>query len=182
VKDTQNPRMLLRGLVLLVLAVAPAFSGAQTAVVPPAQAGAGPARIPATEQLDEIEIVGKRLYQIRKRAIEIEDRIYALYNDLNKNDEFDIHCRVEAPTGSRMKQRKCVVALYNNARVEEVQGWLRGDYRPEADMVALQRYPEYRKVSLAVINSNPQLRRLIRERLALEKKYQVAYKERFGGT
>jgi hypothetical protein len=170
---------MLRSLVLLVLAVTPAFAGAQSAAAPPALAGADPV---TTEQLDEIEVVGKRLYQIRKRAIEIEDRIYALYSDLNKNDEFDIHCRLEEPTGSHMKQRKCTVALYRNARVEEVQAWLRGDYRPEADMVALQRYPEYRKVSLAVINSNPQLRKLVRERMALEKKYQVAYKERFGGT
>jgi hypothetical protein len=168
--------------VVLVLAVAPAVAGAQSAVQPRAAGGPGLANVSTVEQLDELEVVGKRLYQIRKRAIELEDQIFMLYNDLNKDDEFDVHCRLDVPTGTHLKQRTCQVALYEKARTEEVQGWLRGDYSPSAELVALQRYPEYRKASLAVINSNPQLRQLVRARMALEKKYQVAYRERFGGT
>ena len=126
-------RALSQGVAFLVLVVAPALAGAQ-AIEP---AVGLTSIISKTEQLDELQIVGKKIYRIRMDAVDVEDKFFALYNDLNRNDEFDIHCRIEAPTGTLLKVRIC---------------------------------------RLALINSSPQLRELIREREALEKKFREARK------
>jgi hypothetical protein len=47
--------------------------------------------------------------------------------------------------------------------------------------VALERRAEYQQKALAVINAHPELRRMIREREALEKKYDTTRKARFKG-
>jgi argininosuccinate synthase len=48
-------------------------------------------------------------------------------------------------------------------------------------MVALERAPIYEATALAVINAHPELRKLIREREELEKKYVETRKKRFKG-
>ena len=161
-----------QGFALLVLIVAPALAGAQTA----GNAGGLTTVVSKVEQLDELQVVGKKLYRIRMGAVDVEDRFYALYNDLNQNDEFDIHCRIEAPTGTLLKYRICRLALYEKALEEEARGFFTGDTPPPAQLVALARLTDYKQNALALINSNPQLRELIRQREELEKKYRVARK------
>lgn len=145
-----------------------------------APAASAPAAAETTE-LPEVQVVGKRLYQMRQDIIKTEDKFFALYNELNKDDDYDVHCIMEAPTGTRLKQRICRVKYYEKAQAEEAQAMLHGEYAPPADMIALERGPEYEKKALAVINAHPELRRLIRERDALEKKYNATRKERFKG-
>jgi hypothetical protein len=137
----------------------------------------------ATETTDipEVQVVGKRLYQMRQDIIKAEDKFFAKFNELNKDDDFDVHCAMTAETGTRLKKRVCKLQFYENAQAEEAQAMLRGDYAPPADLVALERSDEYKQKALAVINANPELRRLIREREALEKKYAATRKERFKG-
>jgi hypothetical protein len=135
----------------------------------------------ATQEIEEVEVVGKRLYQMRQEIIEAEERFFALYNELNKNDDFDVHCRRYVPTGTHLAQRVCRVEFVVKAQAEEARAFLTGDYAPPTDLVALERADEYRKHALALINGNPQLRRLVREREALEKKYNATRKARFKG-
>ena len=161
------------GFALVLLIVAPSLAAAQTA-----SAVAGITNfVSRTEQLDELQVVGKKLYRIRMGAVDVEDRFFALYNDLNQNDDFDIHCRVEAPTGTLLKVRICRLALYEKALEEEARAYLSGvDSPPPAQMVALARIDDYRQNALAIINSSTQLRQLIRERETLEEKYWAARK------
>ena len=168
------------GFTLVLLSVAPVLAGAQMAEQP------ADGRINVisltkvvskSELLDELQVVGKKLYRIRMGAIDVEDRFYALYNDLNRDDDFDIHCKVEAPTGTLLKVRICRLALYEKALEEEARAYLSGvDAPPPAQLVALSRLNEYRDNALSLINANPQLRDLIREREAFEKKYWAARK------
>jgi hypothetical protein len=173
-------RTLSRGLALLAAVFVPALTSAQGAQ-PPSASATGVVSltkiVSKTEQLDELQIVGRKLYRIRMGAVDVEDRFYALYNDLNQNDEFDIHCKVEAPTGTLLKVRICRLALYEKALEEEARAYLTGmDSPPPAQLVALSRLADYRENALTLINSHPQLRELISQREALEKKYWVARK------
>jgi hypothetical protein len=60
-----------------------------------------------------------RAVEIRKKSVEVEDRFFAEYNDLNKQDDFDIHGINEARAGTRFNRRYCTVAYEDNARQEE---------------------------------------------------------------
>jgi hypothetical protein len=158
----------------ILLACGPAFA---------VQAVAQPAGTTAPErvELDEVTVMGKKLYQMRKEIVEAEDRFYAAFNELNTNDDYDVHCATEARTGTRIRNRVCKPVFYANAQENEARAMLTGDYAPPADLVALERSDDYRKGVLAVINKNPKLRRLVRERDELEQHYLKERQARFKG-
>jgi hypothetical protein len=132
-------------------------------------------------ELDEVKVLGLKLYQMRERMIAAEERFYARYNELNRNNDFDVECKSEAPLGTRLRRRSCKPVYYANAQAEEAQAILRGDLPVDAQTVLLERMEEYRKQALAVINSDPKLRQLVREREKLEELYIKARNERMKG-
>lgn len=72
------------------------------------------------EELDRVDVYGTRtdLSRMRQAVIDAEDRFYEKYNDINSNDEFDVRCRVEARTGTRLTTRTCR-PLYQEDAVQE---------------------------------------------------------------
>jgi hypothetical protein len=156
----------LCGAACLWLAVAPALASQPTGQV---------------EELDEITIEGKKLYQLRMAVTETEDRFYKLFNELNTNDDYDVQCANQAPTGSRITRRVCKPVFYANAEAEYAQALVGGYYAPPATMVALERTDEYQKAMREMVERNPKLRRLLIERDRLERNYIKARKERFKG-
>src|SRR5690606_9264367 len=60
------------------------------------------------QQMEEITVIGQR--SIRELGLEVQlarERVYDLFNALNGNDEFDIHCSTVPRTGTRITQRVC---------------------------------------------------------------------------
>lgn len=144
-----------------------------------AMASAPDAGTQPTEQLDEFVVRANHLWQIRRAIVETEDRFYARYNQLNRDDDFDVHCARSAPLGTRIASRRCEVAFYENAQQQAVIYQLGGPYAPDPELVRLERLPDYRRNALQVINSDPQLRKLARRREDLEKLYFRRQKEIF---
>ena len=66
------------------------------AVIPAAAAGA-----------EEVVVEGRSAVFTRRRLERAEHRFLAVYNDINPIEEFDIHCRLHAQTGTRIPQRVC---------------------------------------------------------------------------
>jgi hypothetical protein len=159
---------------IAVLSVLPAFS------IQPSRAAVASV-VNTTSDLPEVLVESKRLSQMRRDISRTEDRFYALFNKLNTDDEFDVHCSMSTETGTHLQKRVCLVQFYETAREEWVQLGLGGGYAPHPDLVALERGPEYRRKALEVINAHPELRRLVKERDALEKKYLRTRKERLKG-
>lgn len=103
-------------------------------LIPAAAAGAGdPAPAvpgtdeapPAGERIEEIEIVGQRsLIQLRSELRAIEGKAFKLFNELNSDDEFDVHCSRETPTGSRISYWQCVPRYLVNAQAQNAQDFL----------------------------------------------------------
>lgn len=60
------------------------------------------------ETIEEIVVYGnKSLVRLRLELYKAEDAVFDLFNSLNSDDEFDIHCYKEAPIGSHIKKRVC---------------------------------------------------------------------------
>jgi len=135
-----------------------------------------------TSELPEIQVTGNRLYQLRRDIIRSEDRFFAAFNKLNTDHDFDIHCSQQTPLGTHIQSRVCRVKFYEKAQEDEARAWVTGDFSaPPAHLIALQRSAEYQQKALAVINAHPELLRMIREREALEKKFDAVRKARFKG-
>lgn len=62
---------------------------------------------PATPPPDEVVVPGRKPEQIRAEIERLENAVYERFNALNSNDDFDIHCFEQAPTGSNIPERKC---------------------------------------------------------------------------
>lgn len=85
-----------------------------TATDAPASADA-----PAPLQTDEEVIVRGRSPAALRMQIELaEDAVFARFNEINSNDDFDIRCRQEVYTGSRVPHRVCLPNLWRDAQRE----------------------------------------------------------------
>ena len=155
-----------------------------TAVVAPAGIAGD-----ALQELDEVEVTGKSLRRMYARMVELEDQFNALYNRLNDNDDFDVHCFNEAPLGTLIRRRVCRVAYVEDAQADRGQSFVAalqsGDTRrgldaPPSEAVGQAREEEYRRNLLKVINGDPRLQRLARERLALQQRYLELLRKKSG--
>jgi len=58
--------------------------------------------------IEEVIVRGSKSIIDRKHEMyEAEEALYGLFNSLNTDDDFDIRCFKEAPTGSHIKRRVC---------------------------------------------------------------------------
>ena len=72
------------------------------------------------EAVDEIVVASqKSLANLRRDLIDAEDDFYSLYNKLNNDNEYDVRCRYETPTGLRKKTHVCRPVFFSKARNRE---------------------------------------------------------------
>jgi hypothetical protein len=70
-----------------------------------------------TPKIDEITVIGELTFiAIRYQIREAEDGLYAMFNELNSTDEFDIKCRKTKVTRSYIPQRYCEPKFLTRAR------------------------------------------------------------------
>ena len=82
------------------------FSGAPRAQ-PTSPAKDGNSSDPSPTAADEVIVRGKRLSDIASALEVARVHVYDVFNDLNSDDAFDVHCEREASTGSRIKRDVC---------------------------------------------------------------------------
>ena len=99
-------------LVLLVATVAPQAARAE--------------ETPATEQPEEIVVYGRSMATLRNERYRAEERVFAIFNSLNSDDEYDIHCEYRAPIGSLIKERVCEANFVGIATAAEAYAAMMG--------------------------------------------------------
>ena len=62
---------------------------------------------PVTEPVEEIVVTEQSPRHLRVELENAEIAFYEQFNALNSNDEFDIHCQSQVPTGRRVPERVC---------------------------------------------------------------------------
>jgi hypothetical protein len=153
------------------------------------------------ERLDEVTIHGKRaqLDEMRRAFVQLDDRFYERYNELNRNHDFDVHCRDEVRTGTLLKKRSCSAVFEDKAfhdegtRVLEMQQYVADQFLrkvPEPitngglPAMASQRIEgrrqEFRENVRAVVSGDEGLMTMLRERSELIERYDAVRREVFG--
>lgn len=153
----------------------------------------------ASTVLDEVVVKGTRLWKLRAAVIEAEDRLVERYNDLNQNDDFDIQCLLDAPTGTRLLRRYCMTQLQgrvertdatayinwsNDTVIDPVTGGARHSNSPtpmrEVHLRLLERSQDYKKNLILLLQNNPDLRALAKQHSEARRRYEAAVKGIFG--
>jgi hypothetical protein len=161
-----------------------------------AQAAAVATSAVKTTETEEVLVNGERmkLEAMRKEIVQLEDRFYDRYNELNTVDDFDIRCIEEARTGTRFIKRSCRPVYQERAVQEEGQAAFKIQQRfrekgPQladsgppvpATQTILRRLPEYKKNMEEVTRQDPELARLLERRGRLIEQYNSALKKNWG--
>lgn len=149
-----------------------------------ADAAAPGVTAPAVEEeevLDEVVVQGTKLWKLREAVVDAEERFYSLYNELNKDKDFDVTCRMEAPLGTRLKKRGCHISFMEDAQAEYAQAMVIGSFAPDPNQVWVERMAQYRDNARKLLTSHPELLKLAEVRARAEKKYNDERKKRFKG-
>ncbi len=78
------------------------------------------------EQLEEVIVRGRRLADFRAELQAARVRVYDLFNNLNTDDAFDVHCQVEGSTGTRMRQHICRPQFKDDISADAATAWVFG--------------------------------------------------------
>jgi hypothetical protein len=63
--------------------------------------------VPEPPAPPDVIVRGRALGELRLRIRLAEEAVYARFNEINSTDDFDIHCRLDAVTGTRIQSRSC---------------------------------------------------------------------------
>ena len=69
---------------------------------------------------DEVVVEGRKPENVYAEIERLEISVYDRFNALNSNDEFDIHCFKQAPTGSNIPLRRCAPNFVVEAEADPV--------------------------------------------------------------
>ncbi len=129
---------MLSALLATFVPVAPVLAAETVAVAPE--------DLSRIQTLDEVVVTGKldSLSAARVAVIAAEDRFYARYNELNQDDQMDVVCRFEQPTGTRIPKRTCRTRMLDEAT------------QVEAGKLTRSEEGNVRLVSATALNSAPQ--------------------------
>ena len=169
------------GLLLVAVSLAQAFAAAES----------------SQDDLDEVLVQGSRtqLDQMRQELLQLQQRFYARYNELNTVREFDVRCRFEARTGTRVPRHSCIAVFEDDAKQEEgvealgILQYMRGygtagllkSSPPVPPAVKIEtRRPAFQRHMKEVVSNDPELIGLLREREELSRRYDAVRREVFG--
>ena len=166
----------LAGLPLAALAAYPARTEVET-----------PKDIFAVSSLDEIVVSGERekLSAARKALVEADDHFYEVFNARNDNHDYDMLCREETRTGTRISGRVCtprIVEEGTQAEAARLQLAAGGSVMiVDEDAIRAAAMVEMRKRVLERLKKDPELLRALLERAKLQQHYESLRKKKFEG-
>ncbi len=91
-----------------------------------AQAAAPPGDRSQDEAPEEIIVRGQRLSDFRFALEAARVRVYDVFNDLNSDDAYDVHCQTETSTGTRMRQHTCRPQFKDDIANAAATAWVYG--------------------------------------------------------
>jgi hypothetical protein len=138
--------------------------------------------------LDEVVVTGNlgSLSSLRAALVAAEDRFYARWNALNVDDALDIRCLVEAPTGGRLKRRRCDPQIVDQQTHQAAMNLVfrsadGNDKIRSTDDIRMETAMELKRRTLLLLDQDPELRRALLERARLQQMYDDLHSRKFRG-
>jgi len=149
-------------------------------------------------ELEEVIVHGKQLDVLRKEMIKAEDEFFDRYNELVGKQEYQVHCTVEQPIGSRVPRRYCRTGYEQNAlsqagreaamMMQNFLDELRRSAAPTQVVTATSvspssiagKHKEFQKVMLEKVTHDETLLKALVNHARLLDRYNTVYREKFG--
>jgi hypothetical protein len=165
------------------------------ALIPVAVFAASPL---ASPELEEVIVHGKQLDVLRKEMIKAEDQFFDRYNQLVGKQEYEVHCTVEQPIGSRVPRRYCRTGYEQNAlsqaareaamMMQDMLDELRRNVPAKHVVTATSvspaslggKHQEFKKVMLDKVTHDETLLKALVNHARLVDRYNTVYREKFG--
>jgi hypothetical protein len=157
-----------------------------------------PAMAANDPELEEVIVHGKQLDVLRKEMIKAEDEFFDRYNELVGKQEYEVHCTVEQPIGSRVPRRYCRTGYEQNAlsqagreavmMMQNVLDDLRRNVPPKQVVTTTSvsassiagKHAEFRKVMQEKVTHDETLLKALVNHARLMDRYNTVYREKFG--
>ena len=114
-----------------------------------------------TETVEEIVVYGdKSLNTFRQAIFRAEENFFDLFSSLNDEEEYDIRCFYETPTGTHIRRHVCRANFVTDATSAEAATIrTRGPRYPvqDAKTVIMQKKRKLREKMETLVSSNPEL-------------------------
>ena len=166
---------------LVVLLLALGFSPDRVLLAQEAQATSeAPAEDARYADLEEIIVTAPRtLRSMRAEIDEVQNRAFALFNELNVDNDYDIVCRRETPTGSYIPVRVCRPRYADRLEAEATQDFLAGDafFDPGGDIMYHDDILRQKIARMA--EENPDFHHALAEFYRVKTAYEEERRERF---
>jgi len=142
---------------------------------------AAPAADGAGQPIEEITVTGQRsLLALHLKVSEAEDAMFALYNELNTDDQYDIVCKVEIRVFSHIRQKSCVPRYARDALMEEAQNLVRGQPGIPARAVLGYQAPRLDAKFQEMVGKSPELFAAVARHYELNEAWRLRRKTYFG--
>ena len=135
-----------------------------------------------SEPIEEIVVRGhKFLINLQHEMKEAEEALYGVYNSLNADDDYDIYCYEEAPTGSKIKQRVCRPQKLGKILAEQTQLMMLGQgYAFPADEIKKMNEAMFAEMT-ELASNNPEYVKALREFYSKKQTWESEHKRRCEG-
>ncbi len=137
------------------------------------------ARVESSNTVDEITVTGMATrHVLRRQIVTVENEIYAMYNDLNGDDQYDVICKMVARIGSQIKRRVCKVRYTLVAEAQDTEGIIDGSGATYSAFDVRRSSKGFRENMAAIANANPKLKALLERRISLQESFDATKSER----
>jgi len=138
------------------------------------------------QPMEEVIVIGQRtLGSLRVQISKAEDRMFDIYNKLNTDDLYDVHCRMERRRGiaSRIRFKYCTTVYFDKTEADTTQLAMNGVPVGASYMNAkLAHYnPIMREKWMQLAKDNPELLQAIMQHYELTQELKKARQAYFGG-
>jgi len=160
----------MRNLIFVAILM-PGFAAAQSSAADEAE---------TLEAIDEITVLGARsLGSMRAEVVRAEDVAFALFNELNDDDAYDIVCKKETRIGSQIPKRVCLARMYRDAVAEAAED--EPGILMTVKVTGSAKHQEILREKMRVLaNNHPELRQALQQRLDLAKRFELERDRRYG--
>jgi len=163
---------ILLTLLLVTAALMPVWGFAQEADAQSAELDAA---------IDEITVVGEQSLGVMRAKVTLaEDQVYALFNDLNEDDGYDIICKKETRIGSQIPKRVCLARMYRDALSQATEDEELGSLTIGKMPRGVKHQTILREKMRALAIEHPELLAALKKRHALEQEFKRARASAYG--
>lgn len=138
---------------------------------------------PGDETIEEIIVFGERsMPQLKEEMFRAQENFFTVFSALNNDDEFDVRCFYETPTGTRIKRHVCRAFFVTDANSAYAKHFrTRGPRYPVEDpeAVVMRKSRQLERKMLELIATHPELQEALDDYTKTRLTYETEQQRRF---